>query len=242
MAEAVCVKAFQALASYRIPQSLVIRESYPLPPYSTVIGMVHAACGFTEYVPMRVSVQGHSHGSVSNPYIHYSFNQEMPYDASRHNVVIRDGDKQFGVTRGMQHIELLCDVSLLIHIIPEDAALAARIRDGLLNPDVYPALGRHEDVVRIDSAELTEVTECELDDEFVLPMSAYIPVGTAAERDMYGTVYCIGKVFEIDGKGRRRWRERAEVRYVSKGARMEYSDTSSRIVERDGFGNPVFAV
>ena len=55
---AVKLKLTQTTASYRRPGSFVVRESYPLPPYSTVIGFVHAACGFTEYVPMRVSVRG----------------------------------------------------------------------------------------------------------------------------------------------------------------------------------------
>lgn len=44
--KAVRIIAYQNMASYRVPSSLAIKESYPLPPYSSVIGMVHAACGF----------------------------------------------------------------------------------------------------------------------------------------------------------------------------------------------------
>lgn len=37
--------------------------TYPLPPYSTVIGALHNACNYTEYHPMDISIQG-SYGSI----------------------------------------------------------------------------------------------------------------------------------------------------------------------------------
>ena len=37
--------------------------TYPLPPYSTVIGAIHKACGYTDYHPMKVSIQG-KYGSL----------------------------------------------------------------------------------------------------------------------------------------------------------------------------------
>lgn len=35
------VKLHQETANYRVPASHGFRESYPLPPFSTTIGMVH---------------------------------------------------------------------------------------------------------------------------------------------------------------------------------------------------------
>jgi len=58
MNKAIRIKCSQQLANYRKPTSFLIKESYPLPPYSTVIGMIHVACGFTEYHPMDISIQG----------------------------------------------------------------------------------------------------------------------------------------------------------------------------------------
>jgi len=43
------VKIYQEVANYKKPTSSQLKETYPLPPYSTVIGMVHSLCGFTEY-------------------------------------------------------------------------------------------------------------------------------------------------------------------------------------------------
>ena len=54
---AIRIQCFQNLVNYRKPTSFLIKETYPLPPYSTVIGMVHAACGFEQYHPMQVSIQ-----------------------------------------------------------------------------------------------------------------------------------------------------------------------------------------
>lgn len=50
MERAIRVQCYQTLANYRKPSSFIIKETYPLPPYSTVLGMIHAICGFTDYI------------------------------------------------------------------------------------------------------------------------------------------------------------------------------------------------
>jgi CRISPR-associated protein Cas5t len=53
----------QNSANYRREETVGCRMTYPLPPYSTVIGALHKACGYTEYHPMQVSIQG-KYGSM----------------------------------------------------------------------------------------------------------------------------------------------------------------------------------
>ncbi len=53
----------QNTANYRREETVNCRMTYPLPPYSTVIGALHKACGYTEYRPMKLSIQG-SYGSL----------------------------------------------------------------------------------------------------------------------------------------------------------------------------------
>lgn len=53
----------QNTANYRREETVNCRMTYPLPPYSTVIGALHKACGYTEYHPMKLSIQG-SYGSL----------------------------------------------------------------------------------------------------------------------------------------------------------------------------------
>lgn len=53
----------QNSANYRREETVGCRMTYPLPPYSTVIGALHKACGYNEYHPMKISIQGR-YGSV----------------------------------------------------------------------------------------------------------------------------------------------------------------------------------
>ncbi|MBQ7522294.1 MAG: CRISPR-associated protein Cas5 [Clostridia bacterium] len=48
----------QSSANYRREETVNCRMTYPLPPYSTVIGAIHKACNYTEYHDMSISIQG----------------------------------------------------------------------------------------------------------------------------------------------------------------------------------------
>ena len=48
----------QNKAHYRKEETVVNKMTYPLPPFSTVIGALHNACGYREYHPMDLSIQG----------------------------------------------------------------------------------------------------------------------------------------------------------------------------------------
>ena len=47
--------------------------TYPLPPFSTVIGAIHNACNYKEYKPMDISVQGTYESMGLEPYTDYCF-------------------------------------------------------------------------------------------------------------------------------------------------------------------------
>ena len=86
MEKAIRLQGFQNLVNYRKPSSFIIKETFPLPPYSTVLGMIHAACGFQEFHPMRVSIQGTNNGTISELYTRYSFSQGVKYEEGRHQI------------------------------------------------------------------------------------------------------------------------------------------------------------
>ena len=48
----------QSSANYRREETIQNKMTYPLPPFSTVIGAIHNACGFKEYKKMHISIQG----------------------------------------------------------------------------------------------------------------------------------------------------------------------------------------
>lgn len=63
----------QNSANYRREETITNKMTYPLPPFSTVIGAIHNACGYREYKPMDISVQGTYESMGLEPYTDYCF-------------------------------------------------------------------------------------------------------------------------------------------------------------------------
>lgn len=203
--KAVKLQAYQNLVNYRKPTSFQLKETYPLPPYSTVIGMVHAACGFTEYVPMQVSVQGKYFSKVNDLWTRYEF-AGAQYDGSgsrpRHQVKLdskKDG-KSYGAMRGVSTAELLVDVDLVIHIVPDDPAYLDTIEQGLVSPMEFLSLGRREDLLQVSKVEQTELVTFEAEESLPIQnFDAYIPAHIIEDEgiDKRSTVYTLNKVYKL---------------------------------------------
>ena len=71
--KAIRIVLTQTSANYRKEESDRNKMTYPLPPFSTIIGAIHSACGFTEYKPMDISVQGNYKSMHREPYTDYCF-------------------------------------------------------------------------------------------------------------------------------------------------------------------------
>ncbi len=71
------------MVNYKKPTSFQLKETYPLPPPSTVIGMVHYLCDFTEYKEMDISIQGRSHSKVNDLYTRYEFSNQIVDDKNK---------------------------------------------------------------------------------------------------------------------------------------------------------------
>ncbi|MCD8157624.1 MAG: CRISPR-associated protein Cas5 [Clostridiales bacterium] len=63
----------QTSANYWKPECFENKMTYPLPPVSTVIGAFHNACGYSEYHPMDISIQGNFEGMRREPYTDHCF-------------------------------------------------------------------------------------------------------------------------------------------------------------------------
>lgn len=213
--KAIKLIARQTLASYRKPNSMQIKESYPLPPYSTVIGMVHAACGFEEYVDMDISIQGTYFSKINELYTRYEFKPGMKFEQGRHQLRIPDGEKEIGVTIGPANIELLTNVELILHIKPKDERYIDIIAQNLKYPKEYLSLGRREDLLVIDKVKIVEIKEKTLEEDTAMKYDMYIPV-KEKELQSHGTVYQLNKKYSINPKTKLRfWDEQVKVRHVS---------------------------
>lgn len=71
--EAIRLVLCQSSANYRRPETFENKMTYPLPPFSTVIGAIHKACGYTETHEMDISIQGRYSSVNRRVYRDYNF-------------------------------------------------------------------------------------------------------------------------------------------------------------------------
>lgn len=218
--KAIKFKCYQNMPNYRRPASFDFKETFKLPPYSSVIGMIHKICNCQngEYMPMRLSIQGTSESINTDLYTRYFFSPDKcEGDREYFAILNKNENKQTGLIRGTGVSELLIDVNLLIHIVPENDDLFDTILNGLKRPSVYPALGRHEDILCIDtdSIKIIDIEETYITN---IKYDAYIPLEYFREEDnITGTIYLINKVFDTSS-GTRKWKEKVKVKYIKKRA------------------------
>jgi len=248
--KAIRLKLYQNLVNYKKPTSFQLKETFPLPPYSTVIGMVHNLCGYKEYKEMDISIQGKYYSKVNDLFTRYEFKNGMTYDKTRHQLEVGN----FGVGRGISTTELLVDVELLIHIIPKDQSIINDIEKAFLKPIEYASLGRREDLVIIQEVKIVDVVEKMLKDSVrgTEDYSAYIPLDTIESVKLKnktqglrvsGTRYSLTKNYELVDQGTksspkifRKW-NKIDVVYGS-----NISALRKKIINLDEDGYFVFAV
>ena len=110
------LKLYQETACYKKPFATKVAETYPLPPYSTVIGMFHKILQAQpgEYFPMNISIQGNYEGIFSN------------YQNLR---MYKGKDK---VTSMPRNVHQLLNVNLIIHVQAEDDVID-KIYENIIN-------------------------------------------------------------------------------------------------------------
>lgn len=219
--KALRLKLYQNMVNYKKPTSFQLKETYPLPPYSSVIGMVHSVCGFQEYNPMRISIQGNYHSKVNDLWTRYE--GFSSFEKERHHIKIpvnkEDGSHIYGITKGISTAELLVDLEIMIHVVPDDESLLEYMYDCFNKPKEYMSLGRREDIVRIDEVKIVDINKTEVEDYYSLKYDAYIPVDMFNKDDvegLKGTVYKINKVYELSKDKRYRKWQRVKVVHGTK--------------------------
>ena len=189
MEKAIRIQCFQNLVNYRKPSSLIIKETYPLPPYSTVLGMIHAACGYDTFHPMKISIQGTNQGTVSELYTRYSFSSGAKYEEGRHQLCVHDKE-DYGIFRGIANVELICENHLVIHVIPNEEDFDT-VYKSLTNPPRYLSLGRYEDLVDIERVDIVNI---HMDEQVDVKRDIFIPVDSDVEvGNCRATIYNLTK-------------------------------------------------
>lgn len=206
------LKLFQETACYKKPFAMKITETYPLPPYSTVSGLMHKVLGATEYTPLKISIQG-SYESIFNNYQTTYFY------------------KKDSITSMPMNSHMLLNVNLTIHIGADEKVLQ-EIYDKLINFDEHLSLGRKEDLVRIDDMYFTEVEKFEVDSgeyeeddyqeyelsKFDIKRPIYIPKSKLEDKYISGISYRLNNYYTNDAnKDKKRVWNKVDTYYVESG-------------------------
>lgn len=208
------LKLFQETACYKKPFAFKVAETYPLPPYSTIIGMFHKIIGAKsgEYFPMNISVQGNYESIFSN----------------YQNLRMFKGKDQ--VTAMPRNVHQLLNVELLIHLKADDE-IVDKIYDNIINGKETFTLGRNEDLVRIEEIKYVENTSIGYGD--INKYSAYI-LKSICEREMLdGINYRLNTTYTLENE-LRKW-NKVDVKYIEKS-----TDNSINEIEKDEDGDFIF--
>lgn len=207
------LKLFQETACYKKPFALKVAETYPLPPYSTVIGMFHKIlrAGPGEYYPMNISVQGEYESIFSN----------------YQNLRMFKGKDE--VTAMPRNVHQLLNVHLLIHVKAEDDVID-KIYNNIINGVETFTLGRNEDLVRVEQIKyVNEITKADGD---INKYNAYVPM-YYDDGFLEGINYRLNTTYTIVND-LRKW-NKVDVKYIEK-------HTSNKLdeVEIDEDGDNMF--
>lgn len=209
---------FQETACYKKPFAMKITETYPLPPYSTVNGLIHKILNATEYIPFNISVQG-TYESIFNNYQTTYFY------------------KKDSITSMPMNSHMLLNVNLIIHI-GGDFDLLKKLYDSLLNYDEYLSLGRKEDLVRINDIRFVEVNKFEIDSnmelndyknyklsEYDIRKPIYIPKSSLEDTYISGISYRLNNYYKNNAKkDKKRIWNKVDSYYVEDGNTISVGD------------------
>lgn len=217
------IKLHQPVANYRPHYSMQVRHSYPLPPPSAVIGLIHRVLGMKSGNTYRdegetikgidVAILGR-YGGIGWDYQWLL----APQAKGDRNILFTSSVSQLKNVKFKQvpaKVQLLIDVDLFLYLRidydvyeketekkvkeklnwqNEEKALEC-IEKAFQQPAETPYLGRAEDLIIVKKAEFAEkITQQEVYE--LKNYSAWIPVNIAKDFDIYGPVYNLPGYYE----------------------------------------------
>lgn len=201
------LKLYQETACYKKPFAFKVAETYPLPPYSTVIGMLHkilqAKTG--EYFPMNISIQGNYESIFSN----------------YQNLRMFKGKDQ--VTAMPRNVHQLLNVEIVIHVKAEDEIIDKLYTNIIQGVETF-TLGRNEDLVRVDEIKIIQEPKIEEYKLENVKYNAYI-----SSEKIQGINYRLNTTYIIKND-LRKW-EKVDVKYVEKHTNI---DLEEALQDEDG--------
>lgn len=226
--KALRLKLFQETACYKKPLAFKVSETYPLPPYSTVKGMLHSVINAKEFTPMKISIQGTYDTLMVDYQKHYFFKKSNTEEFVLTLAGLGTDFELQDISSMPIYTHMLFGVDLLIHVHADEAILQV-LKENITKGTTHLSLGRWEDLVRVDGCELVCLLENK--EECELNYNAYIPKQLKSRNSKYYSYKLNWKYKIIDNT--RVW-EKLEAEYVHKGEMVKnYSFL-------DSYGDMVF--
>lgn len=215
------VKLNAYMETARFPVSLSCSpEILPLPPFSTVSGMVHNACGWHEYHDMNffISGKGYINKELKMQWQGGSkFKTITEEIKKRWSVIVEDeNDSSYtGWVQAPKTIYYLANLRLEIYIQAVDDDLEV-VYNSLKFPRKFLSLGRYEDLLRVDDVDIVELQE--KNEIGILKENAYVPESFVSD-DLCSISYNINKKYDYTKKGFRKF-NKVRCRYIDKGTKL----------------------
>ncbi|GAB6065978.1 type I-B CRISPR-associated protein Cas5b [Aquifex pyrophilus] len=190
---------FSPCATFKTPFSIKGVETYPLPPYSTIIGLLYTALGRKwKGERFRLSVQG-NHESVFRDYV----------SLKKYNYKDKELEKV------PLEIPRLYNLTVKVHVQGEEELLK-EFKKALEQPRVYLFLSGGEYPVLVKDIKLLEAEKRYIEEELLY--SAFIPAKEDISLYSKGIYYRIPYFCRFEEERECEW---AEVYYYQKGTDFE---------------------
>lgn len=225
------VKTFQERAVFRVPYSMEIIETYPLPPYSTILGFIHNMMGISNTVEgINISIQG-TYGNLSREFTRYQKYDKDNNEGKPYPIIVTS----------------LIDLELLIHIKMPEVKLHNKLLYSLSSPPYFPYFGRPEDLIL--NMEFYETEEKDFEPSkteeggFSLPYNCYIQYEVARNLEIEGIPYLIPSYYKLQSKAKGKKKTFKELFRDFEMIKVVYAQKEQTVLEKikiDSEGVPLW--
>lgn len=218
--KALRLKLYQNLVNYRREMSYGYVQTYPLPTPSMVRGMAHWLLGINDgYKPLKISIQGDFDSVTTNMQRVFKF--DRPPEARPENPYVIDLRGSLKTAKhGVQFVDLIVNMNLLLHIAFDDASLTEALDSAVRVKTVV--LGRNEDIASVDFAE-TGLVDIEDDSgEITLNYNTYVSPDLCKKEQLSGTHYRLPFYYDdVQSIEDKRIFHFTDAVYIAKGNKIE---------------------
>ena len=229
------LEIWQEYAIYRNPFSFEIIETYPLPPFSTVIGLIHNILHLKNTLKgIKLCIQG-KYDSLIRNFVRYKKykskkDQWLPYPIVE---------------------TALGNVYLRIYVKMPDEENHQKLYNALKNPPYYLYLGRAEDVITFMKVEELNIHKLEKINEIeYIPLNIWIDENWISKFDFSKDEIKSFPVFFLNGyyaknnpHDTRKW-NRIKTYYISKNTALVLKDENDYFLAEndDGLRYPILLI